>query len=63
MTLLDRLKPEYKEILDRKNNDKGYGFITPIGETKEIFFIDSKKYTIYKSHIRETDWLLLKIIN
>ena len=33
------------------------------GETKEIFFIDSKKYTIYKSHIRETDWLLLKIIN
>ncbi len=33
------------------------------GETKEIFFMDSKKYTIYKSHIRETDWLLLKIIN
>lgn len=33
------------------------------GETKEMFFIDSKKYTIYKSHIRETDWLLLKIIN
>ncbi|MCD4832463.1 MAG: hypothetical protein K8R31_01610 [Bacteroidales bacterium] len=33
------------------------------GGTKEIFFMDSKKYTIYKSHIRETDWLLLKIIN
>ena len=33
------------------------------GENKETFFVDNKKYTIYKSHIPETDWLLLKIIN
>ncbi|MFC2103807.1 PDC sensor domain-containing protein [Bacteroidota bacterium] len=33
------------------------------GKNKEIFFIENNKYTIYKSHIRETDWLLLKIIN
>jgi len=33
------------------------------GGNKDSFFIDNKKYTIYKSHIRETDWLLLKIIN
>ncbi len=33
------------------------------GKNKAVFYIDSKKYTIYKSQIRETNWLLLKIIN
>jgi len=33
------------------------------GKNKEVFLIDNKKYTIYKSQIKETDWLLLKIIN
>lgn len=33
------------------------------GKKKESFYLDSRNYTIYKSHIPETDWLLLKIIN
>ncbi|HAF30483.1 MAG TPA: hypothetical protein DCG75_15685 [Bacteroidales bacterium] len=33
------------------------------GKKKESFYLDSKNYTIYKSQIPETDWLLLKIIN
>lgn len=33
------------------------------GKNKETFFIENKKYTIYKSIITETDWLLLKITN
>ena len=33
------------------------------GKNKETFFNNNKKYTIYKSQIKETDWLLLKIIN
>lgn len=33
------------------------------GKRKESFYLDSKNYTIYKSQIPETDWLLLKIIN
>lgn len=32
------------------------------GKIKASFYLDNKKYTIYKSYIRETDWLLLKII-
>lgn len=32
-------------------------------ETIEIFYVDNKKYTIYKALIEETNWLLLKIIN
>ncbi len=33
------------------------------GKNKETFYIDNKKYSIYKSNITETNWLLLKIIN
>lgn len=33
------------------------------GQNKETFFIDNKRYKIYKSQIKETNWLLLKIIN
>ncbi|MDA3952668.1 MAG: PDC sensor domain-containing protein [Bacteroidales bacterium] len=33
------------------------------GENIENFYVDNNKYTIYKSIIKETDWLLLKIIN
>jgi len=33
------------------------------GKNQESFIMDSKKYTIYKSQIEQTDWLLLKIIN
>ncbi len=33
------------------------------GENKEIFYVDNKKYIIYKSYIKETNWVLFKIIN
>lgn len=33
------------------------------GKNKETFYIDNKKHTIYKSIIKETNWLLLKITN
>lgn len=33
------------------------------GNNRETFYIDNKKYTIYKSIITETNWLLLKITN
>ena len=33
------------------------------GKVKEEFYTENNKYTIYKSHIAETNWFLLKIIN
>jgi hypothetical protein len=32
------------------------------GDIKAHFYLDGKKYTIYKAEIKETNWLLLKII-
>ncbi|MFC2152173.1 PDC sensor domain-containing protein [Bacteroidota bacterium] len=51
-------------LLDHKNKQLRKAIKSLIsGKDKEIFFIENNMYTIYKSHIRETDWLLLKIIN
>jgi CMP-N-acetylneuraminic acid synthetase len=33
------------------------------GKSKEVFYMENKKYTIYRSYIKETDWQLFKIIN
>lgn len=34
-----------------------------MGENKEVFYVDNKKCTIYKSYIKETNWVLFKVIN
>jgi hypothetical protein len=33
------------------------------GKNKEDFYVENKKYTIYKSYIEETNWVLFKITN
>ena len=51
-------------LLTHKNNDLRNAVKSLIsGKSKEMFNIDNTKYTIYKSEVRETNWLLLKIIN
>ena len=51
-------------LLEHKNKNFRNAFKALLdGHVKEEFTIDSKKYTIYKSQIRETNWYLFKIIN
>ena len=51
-------------LLAHKNTDLRNAVKSLIsGKMKEVFYIDNVKYTIYKSTVRETNWLLLKIIN
>lgn len=51
-------------LIEHKNKNLKNAVISLLsGKNKESFFIDNKKYTIYKTHIKETDWMLLKIIN
>ncbi len=51
-------------LLDHKNSDLCNAVKELIsGEKKEVFYKNNEKYTIYKSVIRETNWLLLKVIN
>jgi len=51
-------------LLDHKNTNLSKAIESLLsGKNKDVFYIDKEKYTIYKSVIRETNWLLLKIIN
>ena len=51
-------------LLEHKNKALRKTFRALVGgKTKEDFYFNNKKYTIYKSHIKETGWYLFKIIN
>ena len=47
MKLLDRLKPEYKEILDRKNNDFPSLVGSIISCFEELYFVSDIKFGVW----------------
>jgi len=51
-------------LLEHKNKTIRKTFKVLLGgKSKEDFYYNNKKYTIFKSHIKETGWYLFKIIN
>ena len=51
-------------LLEHKNKNLRKTFRALFGgKSKEDFYYNNKKYTIFKSHIKETDWFLFKIIH
>lgn len=51
-------------LIYHKNKNFREAIKSLIGDSqKESFFLNNKKYTVYKSNIKETNWILFKIIN
>jgi hypothetical protein len=54
----------HPSLVHHKNNNFRNAMKTLLtGKDKASFFMENKKYTIYKSYIKETNWILFKIVN